>query len=98
MLSNEGALNEVVSPLEKFDSTLMTLIVVMLVVSLVCSFLCGYVIGSAHKQQIKHLNTVQVIYLSGKGECYHTISDCSALKGNRSSSLSSKRACSFCAK
>ena len=82
------------------DSQLMILILLLLILSiLLCgAFFCGYVIGSSQGKQIKHQSKEHIIYLSPKGECYHTMSDCKGLAVSRSSSLSSKRACSFCAK
>ena len=90
----------------------MSLILLLLILSmLLAACLCGYVIGSSQGKQMKHESMVSqgkqmkhesmeipIIYLSPKGECYHTLRDCQALKLSKSSSLSSKRACSFCAK
>ena len=79
----------------------MSLILLLLILSvLLCgAFFCGFVIGSFQGKQMKHESMeIPIIYLSPKGECYHTLRDCQALKLSKSSSLSSKRACSFCAK
>ena len=38
----------------------------------------------------------EIVYLSPKGDCFHTYKECNGLRGVSPSGLTSKRACSFC--